>query len=349
VPGLPDRRLGFLMVVHHVVADGLRGVAMIAGLLGLDPAGDRTSSSPPWRPGAPPTAVELLADNLRAAETAVRSLRPGELRRRLAPLRGLRGELTSRAPTTVLTGDIGHGRQLAVIREPLEGLRAASHGLGCTINDLLLAAVTQGLRDMLLRDGHSPEPMWLRATVPVGETHGHKGGMIAVTLPVGVPDPAKRLRHIVAETTRRKQSADGGVAGIVAMPAMLARVGVRWARHTAAGHINLYVTNVPGPPCPLYLAGARLRDVVPLAPLVAGVRLSVTALSYDGVLSVALLADEALTDFPALTAGVRAGLDTYLGDDDREVPVGGSGQAGTGTPLPPQASDLLSGSRHQEV
>jgi diacylglycerol O-acyltransferase / wax synthase len=173
--------------------------------------------------------------------------------------------------------------------------------------------------------------------------------MIAVTLPVGVPDPAERLRHIVAETSCRKQTADGGVAGIVAMPAMLARVGVRCARHTAAGHINLYVTNVPGPPCPLYLAGARVRDVVPLAPLVAGVRLSVTALSYDGVLSVALLADEALTDFPALTAGVRAGLDTYLGDDDREVPVGGSGQAGTGTPPPPQASDLLSGSRHQEV
>jgi WS/DGAT C-terminal domain len=96
------------------------------------------------------------------------------------------------------------------------------------------------------------------------------------------------------------------------MPASLARLGVLWGRHTAATHINLYVTNVPGPPFPLYLAGAQLFDVVPLAPLVAGVRLSVTALSYDGTLSVALLADEAVTDFPAMATGVRSGFNRYL-------------------------------------
>jgi hypothetical protein len=94
------------------------------------------------------------------------------------------------------------------------------------------------------------------------------------------------------------------------MPASLARLGVLWARRAAASHINLYVTNVPGPAGPLFLAGARLRDVVPLAPLVAGVRLSVTALSYDGTLSVALLADESISDLPILARGVRSGFDT---------------------------------------
>ena len=69
---------------------------------------------------------------------------------------------------------------------------------------------------------------------------------------------------------------------------------------------------MPGPAGPLFLAGARLRDVVPLAPLVAGVRLSVTALSYDGILSVALLADESISDLPILARGVRSGFDTYL-------------------------------------
>jgi diacylglycerol O-acyltransferase / wax synthase len=65
---------------------------------------------------------------------------------------------------------------------------------------------------------------------------------------------------------------------------------------------------VPGPPVPLYLAGARLLDAVPLAPLVANVRLSVTALSYDGVLSIALLADQAITNLPAMAAGMQSAL-----------------------------------------
>jgi diacylglycerol O-acyltransferase / wax synthase len=312
VPGLSGQRLGLLVVVHHVVADGLRGVAMIAGLLDVDPAG-RTTSAAPWRPAPAPTPAELVVDNLRAGANAVRSIRPDRLRRRLVGLRGLREEISSSAPATVLTGVIGQGRQLVVIGQPLEDLRAAAHALGCTINDLLLAAVTHGLRQMLCSSEDCGEAMKLRATVPVGETNGHAGGMIAVSLPIGFSDPTDRLRHIVAETSRRKQSPDGGIAGIVSMPANLAHLGVVWARHAGATHINLYVTNVPGPLFPLYLAGARLHDVVPLAPLVAGVRLSVTALSYNGVLSVALLADQTLTDFPALTAGVRAGFDTYLG------------------------------------
>jgi len=76
----------------------------------------------------------------------------------------------------------------------------------------------------------------------------------------------------------------------------------------ARGHINLYVTNVPGPPVPLYPAGAYLLDAVPLAPPVANVRLSVTALSYDGVLSIALLAGQAITNLPAMAAGMQSAL-----------------------------------------
>jgi diacylglycerol O-acyltransferase / wax synthase len=69
---------------------------------------------------------------------------------------------------------------------------------------------------------------------------------------------------------------------------------------------------VLGPAGPLFLAGGRLRDVVPLAPLVAGVRLRVTALSFDGTLSVTLLADESISDLPILAQVVRSGLDTQV-------------------------------------
>ena len=120
---------------------------------------------------------------------------------------------------------------------------------------------------------------------------------MVVPLPVGTADPAERLRFIATETARRKVRPDEGVAGIVSMPASLARLGVLWARRAAASHINLYVTNVPGPAGPLFLAGARLRDVVPPPRWwrAFGQRDGVV---YDGTLSVALLADESISDLP---------------------------------------------------
>ena len=136
--------------------------------------------------------------------------------------------------------------------------------------------------------------------------------MFIATLPVGVPDDAERLRIITQATARGKGRPDQGAAGIVALPASLARLGVVWAKRSAASHINLYVTNVPGPTSTLYFAGARLLHAVPLAPLVAGVRLSVTALSYDGQFAVSLLADDNMPDLPVLAAGVRTALEDYI-------------------------------------
>jgi diacylglycerol O-acyltransferase / wax synthase len=307
IPGLPGGRVGLLVVVHHVVADGLRGVATIAALLDPAPHGERWDA-PEWRPEPPPTALELVTDNMRTQVRAIRRARPAHFPQQLGALRAVSREQARHAPPTPLTGSIGPGRRLLVVQDPLEDLRARAHAHGGTINDLLLAAVTTGLRSMLGEQGLCPGGLVLRATVPVGARPGNTGGMIVVPLPVGTSDPSQRLQAIIAETGRRKQHPSEGIAGIVAMPASLARLGVAWARHAAATHINLYVTNVPGPPVPLYLAGARLLDAIPVAPLVADVRLSVTALSYDGVLSIALLADQAVTGLPTMAAGMRSAL-----------------------------------------
>jgi len=201
---------------------------------------------------------------------------------------------------------------LTVLRYPTAELRAAAHARGCTINDLLIDAVTTGLRDLLSGRGECRDGLVLRASVPVGARGGSEGGMFIARLPGGVADESERLRIITQATTKGKGRPDQGVAGIVALPASLARLGVVWAKRAAATHINLYVTNVPGPTSALYLAGARLLQAVPLAPLVAGVRLSVTALSYDGQFAVSLLADDSMPDVPVLAAGVRAAFDGYM-------------------------------------
>jgi diacylglycerol O-acyltransferase / wax synthase len=265
-----------------------------------------------WRPRPAPSDLELIMDNLRSRWYTVRRFRPSRLLRSARTLRALSHAGGGSAPATSLTGPIGGRRRLTVLRYPMSELRWAAHTHGCTINDLLIAAVTAGLRDLLSGRGECRDGLELRASVPVGARGGSEGGMFIARLPVGVAEDAERLRIIRQATTAGKGRPDQGVAGIVALPASLARLGVAWAKRTAATHINLYVTNVPGPTSTLYFAGARLLEAVPLAPLVAGVRLSVTALSYDGQFAVALLADDSMSDLPVLAAGVRDAFERYV-------------------------------------
>ena len=76
-------------------------------------------------------------------------------------------------------------------------------------------------------------------------------------------------------------------------------------RRIAGRGINLFVTNVPGPAAPLALAGARLLEAVPIAPLVRGVPLGIAALSYAGSLHVCIDADAAIDDLDVLTGGIE--------------------------------------------
>jgi diacylglycerol O-acyltransferase / wax synthase len=93
------------------------------------------------------------------------------------------------------------------------------------------------------------------------------------------------------------------------LPTSLLRLGIRWLRRHGGRKVNLYVTNVPGPPRPLWLAGARLRTAAPIAPLVAGVPVAVAALSYAGELVISIQADDAMADLDTLARGLADDLD----------------------------------------
>jgi diacylglycerol O-acyltransferase len=93
------------------------------------------------------------------------------------------------------------------------------------------------------------------------------------------------------------------------LPTSLLRLGIHWLRRHGGGKVNLYVTNVPGPPRPLWLAGACLRTAAPIAPLVAGVPVAVAALSYAGELVVSIQTDDAMADLGTLARGVADHLD----------------------------------------
>lgn len=316
VDGLPEGRFALLVVLHHAVADGLAGVAIATALFDPDPA--TPAAAPPRGPvAALPTHRALVADHLGSLVTSLRAAAcriphlPAAVRRGTVQLRNVAPDVRTRAPATSLPSRVGPGRRLAAVRVPLDELRTAGHDHHTTINDLLLAAVTAGLRDLLHARGDDLAGLALRASFPVGELAGQHAGMLLVGLPVGEPDPLRRLVTITTATTRMKarlRTGGGDVFDILHLPAPLARLAVRWMRRAARRHVNLFVTNVPGPAHPLWLAGARMLDVLPVAPLTADVPVGIAALSYSGVLAISVNADAAVTDIDVLAHGIERQL-----------------------------------------
>jgi len=116
-----------------------------------------------------------------------------------------------------------------------------------------------------------------------------------------------------ATTTRKAQlrAAGGNVTDIVHLPLPLVRVFVRWGRRIGSSRVNLSVSDVHGPAAPLWLAGARMLEAVPVAPLVPLVPISVAALSYGGSLAVAVNADAAVADLDLVAAGMQRSFSRY--------------------------------------
>src|SRR5262249_43891670 len=277
LPGLPDGRVGLYMRVHHAIADGAAGVALLGAFLDTVP-GSPDPPGPPFVPAPVPSGRALFADNLRrhageSARAASALVRPvGTLRRLRAGGPAVRETLASgRAPRSSLNRPIGPGRRFAVVHSGIHPLKQVAHGYGATVNDVLMAAIAGGLRDLLHGRGERVNDLVLRAYVPVslhrerpGLARGNRDGVMEVSLPVGVPEPVARLRLIAAETAERKKR-NRPPAGTLLRNGVAQRAFLRlMARQRWA---NVYVANVPGPPVPLYLAGAPLLELFPVVPL----------------------------------------------------------------------------------
>ena len=317
VGGLPGERFAVLLVVSHVLADGAAGIALLGSLLDQQPEA-ATPVVPPTTPPPLPSHRQLLRARLHEIAAAARRhcrrgvRRPRGGRRGLTQVRAALAEFAGPEPVTSLPRHIGPGRRLGVVPVPLPELLRTGHALGVTVNDLLLAAVATGLREYLTARGEDVPGLVLRATVPATTGHADRqvGSMLVVGLPVGEPDAARRLALIHEITTRDKARlrAAGTDVADLRLPAPLARPFLRRARRFGSRRLTLAVTDVTGPSTPLWLAGARLVAAAPIAPMSAGVPLSVAALSYADELLVTIDADAALTDLDVLTEGTARGF-----------------------------------------
>jgi diacylglycerol O-acyltransferase / wax synthase len=338
LPGLPDRRVGLFMKVHHTIADGVAGVAALGAF--LDPVPDPPrSDAPPWSPAAMPTTGALFADNLRRRRLEL-GRTVGKLAHPVATTRLARrgwpavreAFVEARAPRTSLSRRVGWHRRFALIRSDLDLVKRVAHAYDARVNDVLMAALAGGLRELLLGRGERVEGLVLRAAVPVslhqesGQAQGNRDGMMMVPLLIGELDKVRRLRLIAAETSRRKRKyrPQGGTLfrSVAAQRAFL-----RLAPYQRL--VNTYAANVPGPPAPLYFAGARLLEVFPVVPIWGNVSLGVGALSYAGQFNITAVADrEACPDLEVFVQGVRGSLERLAAS----LLVGSSAGAG------PQAS-----------
>lgn len=308
--GLANGRLGLLIRLHHVVADGVAALALIGPL--FDPAPDTPPPIPPeWAPGPVPPNDQLLTDSLHRraapfADAASWLRRPDRWWEQSTSTVGpmLQMLKDGPAPRSILNGPIGAHRRLALVRADLERTRAAAHAHGAKVNDVVLAAVAGGARDLLAHHQGRPPRAAIRAMVPVSQrapSDGGEGGnrvaIIVVPLPVGESDPVRRLETIARITAERKRRPVGTWSRF---PSLLA----------AAMHhqrfVNMFTSNLPGPASPWYFAGARMEEFFQIGPVQGNVRLNVGALSYAGGLYLDAVADAvALPDLDVFAEGLR--------------------------------------------
>jgi diacylglycerol O-acyltransferase len=331
--GLDDGRVGVVGKAHHCMVDGLAAVELASLLL------DPTPDSPPpglddWRPTQPPGGLSLLARGLldRAEEGLHVARLPFELALRPKRLLGLldTSQKTARAvahsvepatPESAFNEPISPHRHLGRTRRPLEDLKRIKRRFRTSVNDVVLAAASGGVRRFLQRRGETP--VRLKAMVPVSVRDGNGTGQLGnqisfvfVDLPCDEPDPTRRLSDVKAAMSERKQGgepegADALLRAFGYAPRTLQHVVSRMVASPRA--FNLVVSNIPGPREPLYMLGCELEEVYPVVPIADrhGVAIGVTTIKDESFFGI--YADrESLPDADKLAEGIDESIDELL-------------------------------------
>lgn len=334
VDGLAGGRWALANKTHHALVDGVGSMDLGDVLLDATPEPAADAGPEPASPVAiedaghgDPSLVRLLklppSLLLRGARAgADLAVHPGRLvdiadRSRAAVEVLVRDELLP-APHSSLNVTLGATRRFAAVRTSLDEVKAIRTELGGTVNDVVLAACAGALRTLLLARGDEP-PHGFRAMVPVnvrtaGEhlALGNRITSLFVELPVDVADPRERYAAVRAAAGALK-SGSAGKGGSAVMDAVSLAPPVLHAVAARALFsprlFNVTITNVPGPPQPLYALGSQLREILPLVPLFAGHTLGIAIVSYAGTLVFGLNADaHAVADLDVLVEGLEAAL-----------------------------------------
>ena len=342
VEGLEDGRWAMVAKTHHALVDGVSGTDLLAVIMDQSANAERPARLREWTPQPAPSSLQLMADSL---ENVVRS--PYEQMRALrAQTRMVRrvlayamevvgglvalGGLVRPTPISSLNGPLGPHRRYAWASTSVEDIKRVRKAFGGTFNDVVLASITNGFRELLLSRDEDVERV-VRTLVPVSVrprdasgkaigdgTFENRVSAMFAELPVDVEDPVLRL-ELISEQMKDLKESRQAVAGeaLTSMsgfaPPMLLAVGMRLATRAAQRNVNTVTTNVPGPQFPLYAAGRRMLRAFPYVPLAGQVRLGVAIFSYDGEVNFGITGDYDTTeDIDVLAGGIEDGMTQML-------------------------------------
>lgn len=316
--------------LHHCIADGMALVFVLLSLTDFSP--DSADANKDKRPRQPRSRRGLLGGGLTSMilqtsklvdvtkDLTKRTLRHSQ-KMLTEPTHALeltqwgggnalaagRLFLRSNDPDTLFKGKLGTQKKAAWSRPlPLKDVKAVKNVTGTTVNDVLVSAMTGGLRRYLLSRDQDVRGLNFRAAVPVNlrkpdemGTLGNKFGLLFLDLPVGIADPLDRLNEVSSRMKALKTSKEGPV-GL----AILGSMGVTPTEihgtlmEIFGKKLTAVMTNVPGPPMPLYMAGERIDNIMFWVPQSGRVGLGISIISYANKVCLGVATDAGLVPDP---------------------------------------------------
>ena len=335
IEGLASGEVALYSKVHHALLDGQGGIALARVLLDVHPTKRGLGAAAQDAPAPPPrqrkhAAKKSVGASAQRFATLVRDL-PALLKAATDVARGagsLLGKIRDSvmlAPRTPFNAQVGKQRSYAVTSLSLAAVKRVAHHFDTSLNDVVLTLCASTLRDYLLRRKALPKETLIAAMPislrPAGDASvNNQVSMVQCALRTDIADPAERLQAIATATGSLKRQVSS-VRNFIptdfpgfAAPIWAPGLSWLWAHSGIVERLpplaNLVVSNVPGPPVTLYMAGAKIVHYYPVSIVTHGLGLNITVNSYDGWLEFGVIAGKEIAPKVAtIASGLNRALD----------------------------------------
>jgi diacylglycerol O-acyltransferase / wax synthase len=324
IEGLKGNRWAILMKVHHCMADGISMTRILTRLCdeidsdaSVRPAvANRTAMRPHLKPVPDPNPPGNPLVNLWRTATGITNT----VNRTVSGAAEIAGGMLRPGAGSSLVGHVTAMRRYRAVRVPLADVEQICRKFDVTVNDVALAAITEGYRCVLLHRGEKPRPDSLRTLVPVSvrsgddalDKPGNRLSIMLPYLPVELDDPIQQLRTVHSRLTRTKQGGQRQAGNIVVsasgyVPFMFSSWMIRLLTRLPQRGIVTLATNVRGPHRRLEMMGQNVARLLPIPPIALQLRTGIAVMSYadDLVFGITADYDAGAADIDELADGIK--------------------------------------------